>query len=148
MLPFVLWLFPLTYAVHLAEEYWAGEGFLMWVARVRGTPLPVDAFLTLNAFGLALMIAGVILAQRHPAFAWIRIAMAAIVLMNGAAHVIGTMLLGAFSPGLVSGVVLWIPLGWYTLARSRGVPSRQWRAGWIVAIGAHAIVSALAFTAA
>ena len=144
----VLWLFPLTYIAHLAEELWAGEGFPVWIARVRGTSMPLDTFLTLNGFGLALMIAGVVLSPRGPVFAWIPIAMAGIVLMNGLLHALATIGMGVYSPGVVTGVLLWIPLGGYTLARARRVASpRTWRIGWMAAVGAHAVVSALAFLA-
>ena len=30
------WLFPLSYLLHIAEEYWGGEGYLAYLLRIRG----------------------------------------------------------------------------------------------------------------
>ena len=55
-LPVWIWLFPATYALHIAEEYWGGEGFAAWVSRFARTPLTEDLFLLLNAIGLTAMV--------------------------------------------------------------------------------------------
>jgi hypothetical protein len=145
----LLWLFPLTYAVHVAEELWGGEGFPAWVARVVGAPLPVDVFVTLNVIGLTLMAAGVVLACRDRAFTWIAVAIAAVVALNGIAHAAATLMLGVYSPGAVSGLLLWLPLGAYTLARTRReLRPKTWTIGLLIGIAIHAIVTASAAGAA
>lgn len=58
------WLFPITYLLHIAEEYWGGEGYSAYLLRLRGVQLSPPRFLLVQAIGLALMIAGIILARR------------------------------------------------------------------------------------
>ena len=59
------WLFPATYAIHLAEEYFAGGGFLDWAARVLDIRIGVAEFLAWNIAGLALTCAAAFLVSRH-----------------------------------------------------------------------------------
>jgi hypothetical protein len=140
-------LYPLTYVLHLAEELWGGEGFPAWVARVAGSPMPEHRFLLLNAIGLALMIAGVRLARRRGrGVGWIPIALAGIVLLNALAHIAATILVGGYSPGLFSALLLWMPLGIETLRRHRhDTSARDWRIGLAVSIAGHAAAIALAY---
>lgn len=52
-----VWLFPVTYLCHIAEEYWGGEGFYRWVARAAGAKLTAADFVTLNARACVLVVA-------------------------------------------------------------------------------------------
>jgi hypothetical protein len=55
----VIWLFPLTYLVHIAEEHWGG--FAPWISRVAGAHLTDRELLVLNGIGLVLMTTGAVL---------------------------------------------------------------------------------------
>jgi hypothetical protein len=116
------WLFPLTYLVHIAEEYWGGAGFYRWIARVVGAELSGQTFLNLNAIFWVVMTVIVASALWTRAADWLVVALGAIVLINGLAHAIGSVITQSYSPGLVSGLCLWIPLGVWTLQRA-------WRCG-------------------
>lgn len=136
------WLFPLTYLVHIAEEYWGGVGFYRWIGRVVGAELRAQTFLNLNAIFWVVMTAAVASALWTRAADWLITTLGAIVLINGLAHTIGSLLTQSYSPGLVSGLCLWIPLGAWTLRRAWlcGRRIALW-IGVLVGLLLHALVS-------
>jgi hypothetical protein len=121
-------MFPLCYLVHLAEEYWAGEGFVGWATRFVGAELTVDRFIIINVVGWSLMFVGSVLAVVVARLRWLVIVFAALVLVNALAHLFGTLASGSYSPGLASGVLLYVPIGALTLARAHRVfpPETFW----------------------
>lgn len=142
-----LWtlLFPLTYAVHIAEEYWVGETFYRWVSRIASVDLSREEFLVLNAVAMLIMIVGVIVANVTPVRLPIA-ALATVTAMNGTLHVFGTLVSRSYSPGVISGVLLWIPLGVYALRRTHAtLPRVEFYAGVTLGFAAHGLVSWLAF---
>ena len=141
------WLLPLTYLVHIAEEYWGGTGFYRWIARVVGAELSAQTFLKLNAIFWVVMMVMVGSAVWTHAADWLITALGAIVLINGMAHTIGSLLTQSYSPGLVSGLCLWIPLGVWTLRRAwRCERQVALRLGVLLGLLLHGLVSWTAIT--
>ncbi len=58
------WLFPLSYLIHIAEEYWGGEGYPAYILRLRGVHMSTARFLAAQSAGFILVTIGVILARR------------------------------------------------------------------------------------
>lgn len=142
-----VWLFPLTYVLHLGEEYWGGEGFPAWLSRLADVSFTKQEFVTLNSFALVLMTIGATLIYRHT-WRWLLVALAGVVLINSALHLVSSVLTWTYSPGLVTGVLLWLPLGLATLIRQWPLASRRsFKLGLTLAFGLHVIVSWLAFIA-
>ncbi len=143
-----LWplLFPFSYALHLAEEYWGGNGFAEWFSRVLGADISVREFLLINSIIWPLMFLAALQSIRDERFAWVTVSLATIVLLNGAVHLLSSVLTGTYSPGVFTGVFLYIPLGAYGFRRQRRtvVGSRFWRA---VGFGLllHAVVAVVAY---
>ena len=75
------WLFPLTYLLHLSEEFWGGEGFPSWISRVAGAHFSNQDFLTLNAIGLVMVTVSATLIYKK-SWHWLLIALSGIVLLN------------------------------------------------------------------
>ncbi len=144
-LPAILaWLYPLSYALHIAEEFWAREGFHRWLARVTGQSVTSRAFWSLNGIYWTLMVLVVAANARRPR-PWVLPALATIVIVNGAGHAIGTAVTGIYSPGLVTGAVLWIPLGVWTLMEERHrATATGLRHGILAGLAIHAAVVAVA----
>jgi hypothetical protein len=115
--PALLGLFPLTYVLHLAEEWFASAPIVHWMARAN-RPLDDAAFVIANGTGLVLMITGVWLATRAARFHWIVPALATAVLLNTTGHLFGSFSISSYSAGLVTAIILWIPLGMLTLLRA------------------------------
>lgn len=120
-----VWLFPATMALHALEEAATGETFPRWVSRSAGVDLAAGEFLALNAIALAVIVAGTVLALRLQRGAWAVAALGAAVLGNGLAHLAATLATASWSPGVVTGTLLWIPLGTFALTRAarRGRPA-------------------------
>jgi hypothetical protein len=144
--PPLLWLFVPAYLAHLSEEVLAGPGFAAWIARVIGGPLPMTAFLTINAAALAALIAGVRAAVRREEAGWAAVAIATIAVTNAVAHLLGSAVTRAYSPGLVTGVVLYLPLGSIALLRAGyQAKGRTFRLGVASGLLLHALVFAVVF---
>jgi len=119
-----LWSFPTTYLVHFVEESFAGVGFDRWVARVSGHPLTRTQFRSLNLLYGAAMVGTVAAVRGRPARAWMVPGLGTVVALNGAGHVVGSVVTRTYSPGAVSGALLWFPLGVWAIQRSRRALSR------------------------
>lgn len=140
-----LWLFPVTYLIHIAEEYWIGGGYFAYLARTRGVNLTPARFIFLNGIGCALIVIGIFIAQRLKFPEWLLVCLGAVVAGNGLTHTVTALRAAEYNPGLASGLLIWLPLGAATLwvLRGRMRRRRYWSA---VAIGVaiNVVVSVLA----
>lgn len=139
------WRFPATYAVHIVEEWRGGEGFPAWFSRVTGAELSVERFLALNFWALAGMTVGVALAALFRQMRWLVVGFGAVVLLNGVAHLAASAVTRSYSPGAISGALLWLPLGAWTLTAGReNLSRRDFGVGVGVGLLMHAAVTLLA----
>jgi hypothetical protein len=142
--PLLLWLFVPAYLVHLAEEYWAG--FPVWFARILGRALPEPAFLAINGVALALLIAAIRTAIRRETAGWLAVAIATVVTVNAVLHLLASLSTGTYAPGMISGVVVYLPLGLLTLIRAgHQQPPPEFARGIAAGIAFHALVIAAAY---
>lgn len=138
------WLFPASYLVHILEEYWGG--FPAWIARFWGVESSLSNFLSWNGGALLMMTIGVALVIKTKSYRWLLVSFGMVVLINGLVHAGASLVTSSYSPGLISGLALFVPLGAVTLWRARGsVNRRTFRAGIILGILMHAVVVLLAF---
>ena len=143
--PQLLWLLPGAYAAHLLEE-WFG-GFPEWVGTVVGAPLPRSAFLAINAVAFLLMLVAVRLSTRREESGWMAIAIATILGVNGVAHIFGSLATRSYSPGLITGVVLYLPLAKLLLMRAWLQARREtWRVGVVSGVVLHALMMVVAYS--
>ena len=110
-----LWLFVITYVSHIAEEYWRGEGYSAHLLRTKGVFMSPSRFLIVQAVGVALMMAGVLVAKRLRFPNALAIIYAATVLGNAVTHMVNSLRTSAYEPGLISSIVVWLPLGLFTI---------------------------------
>jgi hypothetical protein len=140
--PFVgpwLLLFPATFLVHIAEEYWGG--IPARASELAGIEVSEAAFLGANTLFWVLMTAAVVLVLRRPSWVLLVVSLATIIVINVVLHIGGALLTVSYSPGLVSGVVLWLPLGIVALARGRGaISGPSFRSGVLIGVVAHILV--------
>jgi hypothetical protein len=142
--PMLVWLFPLAYALHVLEE-WVG-GFPEWLAAIDGDGVSRRAFILINTAAFILVIAAARAATRREEQGWLAVSIATILLVNGLLHVLGTLYTGTYSPGLVTSVILYLPLGQLALLRAwHQAAGRQVAAGIFTGVASHALVSLLAF---
>lgn len=139
----LLWLFVAAFAIHIAEE-WFG-GFPAWVARVVSQPMPASAFLIINGIAMLLMIVGVRAAIRSERRGWIAVTIATIALVNTVSHVAGAILTRGYAPGVISAVILYVPLGSLTLMRALDQARHHIGRGAVIGLLLHGAVFILAF---
>ncbi|GAC1396615.1 MAG: hypothetical protein NVSMB56_11460 [Pyrinomonadaceae bacterium] len=139
-----LWLFPLIYVLHISEEYWGGGGYSNYMSR-KGVAISPTHFLIMTGFGCVLVIIAIVLALKFRKFRWTPIILASVFCANGVSHLLGGVRTGAYNPGLISGLLVWIPFGAITLVRMKRDTTRHtyWIAV-VVGIGIQLIVSLLA----
>jgi hypothetical protein len=137
-----VWLFPLSYAIHLGEEYFAGGGFPIWADRALGIELTNAQFIAWNAVAFGLMCIGATLVSRTPRFRFVEIALAIAVLGNVATHVLGSLATWTYSPGLITSVCIWSPLGVIRLKSANEASTRRARHAGIY-IGLSVVVITL-----
>jgi len=136
-------LFPLTYLVHIAEEYYGG--FPNWSARFLGFHLTPDGFLQLNIVAWIIMLSASVLVVRDTSLSWLIMPFAGATFINGCAHVIASVITTSYSPGLISGLTLWLPLGAITLRRCyRDFSHKVFWIGISVGVLLHVLVTVLA----
>jgi hypothetical protein len=133
--------------LHIAEEYWCGERFFNWASRVAGINMTEDAFLGINQFAWIVMFLGCVVATLAPEMRWLVVAFASAVSLNGVAHLLASIFTWSYSPGVVTGLLLWIPLGVFTLVRARGRVSRVgYLVGILLGFGLHTLVTLTAYS--
>jgi hypothetical protein len=139
-------LLPCAYLLHLAEEWWGGEGFVSWTARALGREVSPSRFLLLNGVVWPLFAVLTAAALRRPALAWFPTAFSTIVVVNGVLHMLGSLAGGSYSPGVVTGTLLYLPLGAYGLAAGRReLPPPTFALAVLAGILAHVLVALIAF---
>jgi hypothetical protein len=131
---FLSWLIPVTYLIHIAEEYWGGEGYPAYIYRLRGVYLSPNRFLVAQAIGFVLVVLAVILARQFNFPAMMLVILSTTVMGNALTHIFSALTTLSYNPGLLSSVLIWLPFGIFVLVRfKREVsPQRYWLA---IAIG-------------
>ena len=82
------WLFPLSYIIHIAEEYWGGEGYPAYLLRLRGVHMSTARFLAAQSVGFILVTIGVILARRLKFLPMMLVILGALVAGNALTHTV------------------------------------------------------------
>jgi hypothetical protein len=111
------WLFPITYVIHIAEEFYGGGGYPAYLKRLRGVEMSSSKFLVGQAIGLTLIVVGILIARRLNFPRQLLIILGTVVLFNGVSHLATSAYYREYGPGLISGVLIWIPFGTATLVR-------------------------------
>ena len=138
------WLFPAAYLLHIAEEYWGGEGYSAHLSRTKGVSLSSMRFLFLTGTGWVLMIAGIPVAQRFGFPQLSMVILGTVFLVNGASHAVSSAVTVRYNPGLVTGMLVWIPLGLVTLVQLRErMSGARYLTAILIGVGIQAVVSLL-----
>jgi hypothetical protein len=101
---------PCVLAVHVAEE---ASGFVAWFNRLVMPGITQRVFLSVNAtvFFITLAIGSLVATSRNAALSILAVAWVGFVMLaNGLFHLVGTLALWRYSPGVVTGTFLYLPL--------------------------------------
>ena len=140
------WLFPLSYLIHIAEEYFGGEGYPAYLLRLRGVHMSTARFLAAQSVGFILVTAGVILARRLKFLPMMLVILGTMVAGNALTHTVTALSIMSYGPGLFSSIFVWGPLGTATMIRYKSAIDDQ-RQYWIaiaIGVGINVIIGILA----
>ena len=84
-----VWLFPLAYGLHIAEEYWLH--FPDWISDLSRSFVSNTQFLVLNSVFWLLMFVSVVAIRARTSLAWLVATLAAILGINAALHLVGSL---------------------------------------------------------
>lgn len=138
--PLAVILLPVAVALHIVEA-WFG-GFIDWARLVLDVNIEAERFLAINMIGLVLFATGCTFAYREPRAAWIGVSLAALVGVNAIAHTVLSVFVGEYSPGTITGLLLYVPMSiiiirWAAAHLSRGVAGGSILFG----VGIHAVAT-------
>lgn len=133
-----------AYLLHLAEE-WFG-GISEWTRVILGIEISPERFVLINASAFLLFAIGTLAASSIPRMAWFSASFAALLGLNGVLHTLATLGFGVYSPGTVTGLLLYIPLSAIVLRASYAQLSRSVFASSVLfGVLLHGFVALLAF---
>jgi hypothetical protein len=127
-------LFPITYLLHIAEEFYCNGGFPQYMLKYYHVELTEARFLKLQLIGVIAMIIGLWLSARLRFPRMMLVILASVVLMNAVSHLTRSVANARYEPGLLTGVALWMPLGLVTIYLNRAEMSSS-RLMFSIAIG-------------
>jgi hypothetical protein len=139
------WLFPLSYLIHIAEEYWGGEGYPAYILRLRGVHMSTARFLVAQSVGFILVTIAVVLARRFKFLPMMLVILGAVVAGNALTHTVTALSILKYGPGLFSSIFIWGPLGIATMIRFKRYldDQRQYGLGIAIGIGINVVVGIL-----
>jgi hypothetical protein len=139
------WLFPLSYLIHIAEEYWGGEGYPAYILRLRGVHMSTARFLAAQSVGLILVTIAVVLARRLKFLPMMLVILGTIVAGNALTHTVTALSILSYGPGLLSSIFIWGPLGIATMIRFKGFidDPRQYWIAIAIGVGVNVVVGIL-----
>jgi hypothetical protein len=131
--------------MHIAEEYWFGGGYSAYLKQLRGIDMSEKTFLMAQGIGMVLLITALLIARRLRFPETMLVILGAVVTANATSHVVTSTIRFEYGPGLITAILVWLPLGFATLIRFHGKfgKARYWMA---VVIGISINVVILLFT--
>ena len=135
-------LLPLGFLLHIGEEWWGG--FEDWMAAVE-MPVSTTRFIVLNSIVWPLFAVLTVVAIRRPSWWWFVTTFATVVVVNAAFHVLGSMATWMHSPGLITALCFYVPVGGYALADGRRrLPPGEFARAALLGVAIHAAVAVIA----
>jgi hypothetical protein len=137
-------LLPVAFLLHLAEE-WFG-GISAWTLIALGNEISPERFVLINGIAFPIFVAGTVAACYFPRMAWFSASFAALLGLNGLLHTLATLGLGLYSPGTVTGLLLYLPLSAIVLrASATQLTGIVFASSVIFGVLIHGLISFLAF---
>jgi len=141
----IAWLFPFSFLIHILEEFYAGVGLPIWISNLFSIDLSTDDFILINATGFSLTLIIALLYSLGIAVPLVLLAFGTLVFVNGFIHLGASIMTLSYSPGTLSGIILFIPLGLLTFKKIRPqLSGRDQIIGISLGILIHVLVTSVA----
>ena len=140
------WLFPLAYLIHVTEEYLGGGALQTTTdANLKGVNLTPSQFLVINVIAFLLFLLLIFLAQKFKFPDWLLVCLGTIMFINAISHTVSTVVRAEYNPGLITGLLIFMPLGVIALTGLKARMSAQrYLMAMVVGIATHGVVTLLA----
>ncbi len=136
-------LLPFAYGLHLVEE-WIG-GMPAWTLTVPVYDVSPERFIAINATAFVVVIVVTVAARLRPEAAWLATSLAALFALNAGLHAMATVGWDSYAPGVITGLLVYIPLSVVILRASHARMSRPAFFGSIVVgVLLHGLVAMVA----
>jgi hypothetical protein len=136
-------LLPLGFLLHIGEE-WFGD-FAVWTQDALRMPVSTTRFIMLNSIVWPSFAVLTVVAIRRPAWWWFVTTFATVVAINTVFHALGSLATWTYSPGLITALCLYLPVGGYALADgSRRLPSAAFGRAVLLGFAIHVAVAVIA----
>ena len=125
---------PIVFACHVAEET---PHFVEWFNHLATPGISQASFLAVNAtaFVITLVVSGLVATSRTVASAFLAVAWVGfLMLANGLFHVIATIAHGLYSPGVITGTLLYLPLSFLVMRAAVRECAVSWTSVVLVAL--------------
>ncbi|MGD8305342.1 MAG: HXXEE domain-containing protein [Ignavibacteria bacterium] len=143
---FIVWLFPFAYLIHLLDEFYLGGGFAKWYSSLLNANLSEYDFLVINSIAIVLVITVAILYSLGKINNFIPAVLGILFFMNGFVHLMLSVVTWIYSPGTISGIIIYIPLGVIVYKNIFPLLTQDQRTSSIIAaIALHILISVIAF---
>jgi len=106
---FLAWSLPLTMLVHQLEEFFGG--FLEWFPSIMNVNLSQENFLIINSIALLILLFFAITYSLVSRNNFLLMTFGTLLFVNGAVHILISIITLIYSPGAISGLILFLPLG-------------------------------------
>lgn len=134
----LLWLFPPALLIHLTEEFGG-------VGAEHGINLSLTSFLLLGLFGVASMVTLVLIARRLGFMPFVQLLLGTVFLVNAVSHTANTLHYARYNAGVVTGLLIFAPLGLLSILWLRGrMNRRKYFIAIAVGLGIHTAVTLIA----
>ena len=141
----IAWSLPLLYLVHALEEFYVGERFPVWFSRVLHADLSDADFILINTIGVSAFFFVVLIYSIYRKNTIMVIGLGSVLFINGFVHLFSSIISGSYSPGTISGLFLYIPMGFLLFFRTMPPLTPQQRITGLAMGGLiHVVVAAVA----
>ena len=106
----IAWLIPIVYLFHLADEYFTG--FPGWFSGIFKVNLSLSDFIFINSIGFTATIIIAFLYTFNKVNNFIIASLGTLFFINGVIHIVSSLFTLSYSPGTISGLLLYLPLGY------------------------------------
>lgn len=107
----IAWPLPIAYLLHLFDEYFTGAGLAGWYSSVFKASLSVSDFIVINTIGFTAVVVVAILYTWKKVNEFTLAILGSLFFVNGLIHLAASVLTFTYSPGTISGIIIYVPLG-------------------------------------
>lgn len=107
----IAWLLSVAYLIHLSDECFSGMGFHNWFSKIFDVNLSLNDFIIINSSGFLATVIIAILYHFGKINNFIITALCFLFFINGIIHLASSIMTSTYSPGIISGTVIYMPIG-------------------------------------